>query len=99
MSATDPRAELQEMLRLYKRCDLSEAGGTWARTTLEAVDPIMRYVEYLRLNGYPIPDDVLREGFKRIYDHARAWIVDVAEAELRFRWEQENDYRFGSSDN
>ena len=89
MSATDPRSELQLILRLCQRHDLPESVKAWAQITLDAVEPIMCFVHYLQSKGYPIPDDVLRTGFKKIHLHASAWIAEEAESEVIFRWEQE----------
>lgn len=93
MSATDPRSEIQFVLRLCQRCDLPESARVWAKNTLDAIEPIMRFVHYLQSNGYPIPDDVLQTGFKEIHLHACAWIAEEAEAEIIFRWEQEHGLR------
>ena len=90
MSAIDPRPELNKILRLCKRCDLPEKAEAWATTTLDAIEPVMQFVTFLQFQGYPIPDDVLEEGFKKVHLIAQCWIAHEAEAEAWFRWRMDN---------
>lgn len=94
MSSLDPRSDLHQVLRLCNRCDLSQTVKLWVTTTLEAVEPIMCFVEYLAAKGYPIPDDVLKEAFKKVHSEARGWIAHDAEVEVYYRWRKENDPDF-----
>jgi hypothetical protein len=90
MSQYDPRAEIQIVLRLADRLDLPQEAKVWAETALKAVEPAIKFFEFLDTKGHPLPEEIRLGAFERFHFTAHCWIQHDREAEVYFRWRQEN---------